>query len=173
MVRGLHAPERHSGKVHALDVLVLEIPIAKLDLRIEIEDLLILTESPASGKMGVYPPRPEAQLRVPNAMGAMIPLNDEAPTAQTPPWCAYPWRVCEECAMRQDVGHASNVVKGRQSQGCPPTGGVAPLPRSTQKSEPSAMPMASTRGDRQRTGSGETPSSGPGWTKVTSLRLPC
>ena len=42
MVRGLHAPGRHSGKVHALDVLVLEIPIAKLDLRIEIEDLLSL-----------------------------------------------------------------------------------------------------------------------------------
>ena len=37
------------------DVLVLEIPIAKLDLRIEIEDLLSLTESPANGKRGVYP----------------------------------------------------------------------------------------------------------------------
>ena len=55
MVRGIHAPEWHSGKVHALDVLVLEIPIAKFDLRVEIADLLILTESPASGKRGVYP----------------------------------------------------------------------------------------------------------------------
>ena len=54
LVRGSYAPGRHSGKLHALDVLVLEIPIAKFDLRVEIADLLILTESPASGKRGVY-----------------------------------------------------------------------------------------------------------------------
>ena len=123
MVRGLRAPGRHRDKVHSLDVLVFEMLLAKLDLRIEIEDLLILTESPASGKMGVYPPRREAQLRVPNAMGAMIPLNDEAPTAQTRPWCAYPWRVCEECARRQDVGHASNVVMAGSRKGAHLPGG--------------------------------------------------
>ena len=54
MVRGSHAPEWHSGKVHVLDDLVLESPIAKLDLRVEMKDLLILTESPASGQRGVY-----------------------------------------------------------------------------------------------------------------------
>ena len=89
MVRGLHAPGRHSGKVHALDVLVLEIPIAKLDLRVEIADLLILTESPASDKRGVYAWETGQEPASPFVRCAMIGMNGEPPRTLSlpkPPW---------------------------------------------------------------------------------------
>jgi len=89
LVRGSHAPGRHSGKVHALDVLVLEIPIAKLDLRVEIEDLLILTESPASGKRGVYPWENGQEIDHPNGMCPLIGTDGDPPRTLSlpkPPW---------------------------------------------------------------------------------------
>ena len=89
MVRGIHAPEWHSGKVHALDVLVLESPIAKLDLRVEIEDLLILTESPASGKRGVYPWENGQEIDHRVGMCPIIGTDGEPPRTLSlpkPPW---------------------------------------------------------------------------------------
>ena len=89
MVRGLRAPGRHRDKVHSLDVLVFEMPLAKLDLRIEIEDLLSLTESPASGKRGVYPwvtgPEPVPHF----GMCPIIGTDGEPPRTLSlpkPPW---------------------------------------------------------------------------------------
>ena len=89
MVRGSHAPGRHSGKVHALDALVLEIPIVKLDLRVEIANLLILTESPASGKRGVYPWENGQEIDHRVGMCPIIGTDGEPPRTLSlpkPPW---------------------------------------------------------------------------------------
>ena len=68
---------------------MLEIPIPKLDLRIEIEDLLSLTESPASGKRGVYPWQNGQEIDPPVGMYPIIGTDGEPPRTLSlpkPPW---------------------------------------------------------------------------------------